>query len=140
MMDWISKKNILIVGLGLMGGSYARGLKRLGYRLEAIDARQSSIDYAVNAGIIDRGYAYPDETAIRKADVIIGPVGMVIADSMLGEITPAMAQAVAQADAVRIMIPFNSCDNYIAGVADFNTARLIQDALGQLKKILSNWD
>jgi hypothetical protein len=65
---------------------------------------------------------------------------MVIADSMLGEITPAMAQAVAQADAVRIMIPFNSCDNYIAGVADFNTARLIQDALGQLKKILSNWD
>jgi prephenate dehydrogenase len=78
--------------------------------------------------------------ASRKADVIIGPVGMVIADSMLGEITPAMAQAVAQADAVRIMIPFNSCDNYIAGVADFNTARLIQDALGQLKKILSNWD
>lgn len=71
MMNWISSKNILIVGLGLMGGSYAKGLSRLGFHVEAIDKNQSSIDYAVAHGIIDRGYAYPDETAIRKADVMI---------------------------------------------------------------------
>ena len=71
MMNWISEKNILIVGLGLMGGSYAKGLSRLGFHVEAIDSRQASIDYAVEHGIIEKGYAYPDETAIRKADVMI---------------------------------------------------------------------
>ena len=71
MKGWISKDNILIVGLGLMGGSYARGLKRLGYRIEAIDTRRESIDYALQNDIIDEGFCYPDETAIRKADVII---------------------------------------------------------------------
>ena len=71
MMNWISRKNILIVGLGLMGGSYAQGLSKLGFHVEAIDKKQSSIDYAEAAGIIDRGWSYPDEMAIRKADVII---------------------------------------------------------------------
>ena len=44
----------------------------------------------------------PVVVACRKADVIIGPIGIVIADSLLGEVTPQMALAVAQADAVRI--------------------------------------
>ena len=76
--------------------------------------------------------------ACRKAQIIIGPIGMVIANAMLGEITPAMALAIADADAKRIMIPFTSCDNYIAGVSDSNTGKLIQDALAQLKKLLLN--
>ena len=76
--------------------------------------------------------------ASRKADIIIGPVGMVIADAMLGEITPAMARAIAEAGAKRIMIPFNSCDNYIAGTSGLGTGRLIQDALNELKNSLTN--
>ena len=48
----ISKK-ILIVGLGLLGGSYARVLKRFGFHISAITKEQSSIDYALNEGIID---------------------------------------------------------------------------------------
>ncbi len=71
MMNWISKNNILIVGLGLMGGSVAKGLKRLGFHVEGIDCSQAAIDFAVSNGIVDCGYAYPDEVAIRKADVII---------------------------------------------------------------------
>ena len=73
----------------------------------------------------------------RKADVIIGPIGMIIADAMLGEITPAMACAIAQAEAARIMIPFSSCDNYIVGVSDFSTGRLMEDAVTQLEKTLA---
>ena len=73
----------------------------------------------------------------RKADVIIGPVGMVIADAMLGEITPDIARSIAQADARRIMIPFSSCDNYIAGVSDFSMGKLIADAIAQLKKYVA---
>ena len=53
----------------------------------------------------------------RRADVIVGPLGIVIADSLLGEITPAMAVAVSQSSAVRILIPMNLCDNVIAGIA-----------------------
>lgn len=70
----------------------------------------------------------------RKADVIVGPIGIVIADSLLGEITPKMALAVAQSPAKRILIPFNHCDNIIAGVSDFNTSALIQAAIEALKK------
>ena len=73
----------------------------------------------------------------RKADIIIGPVGMVIADAMLGEITPMIALSIAQSDAKRIMIPFNSCDNYIAGVSDFSTGHLIADAVNRLKRYLT---
>ena len=72
--------------------------------------------------------------ACRRADYIIGPVGIVIADAMLGEITPTMARAVAQANARRILIPFSNCFNYIAGVSDFSTGRLVDDALKELKK------
>lgn len=69
----------------------------------------------------------------RMADVIIGPVGMVIADAMLGEITKEMACAIAQSPAKRIMIPFNNCNNYIAGTAEISTGRLIADAVSRIK-------
>ena len=67
------------------------------------------------------------------ADVIIGPIGMVIADAMLGEITPDMARAIAQSPAKRIMIPFNNCDNYVAGTSDISTGKLIADAVAKLR-------
>ncbi len=73
--------------------------------------------------------------ACRKADVIIGPMGIIIADAMLGEITPAMALAVTQSDAKRILIPFRHCDNFIVGVKDFSTGKLIAEAVEHLKEI-----
>ena len=76
--------------------------------------------------------------ASKQADVIIGPIGIVVADSMLGEITPVMAKAVAQSKAKRILIPFNNCQNYIAGVGDLNTGKLVDDAISYLKKLLDN--
>lgn len=76
--------------------------------------------------------------ASKQANIIIGPIGIVVADSMLGEITPVMAKAVAQSNAKRILIPFNSCQNYIAGVGDLNTGKLVDDAISYLKKILDN--
>ena len=65
----------------------------------------------------------------RRADVIMGPVGIVIADSLLGEITPAMAKAVGQSPAKRILIPVNHCDNIVVGVPDLNITALIQEAV-----------
>ena len=80
----------------------------------------------------------PVVVACRKADVIIGPVGIVIADSLMGEITDKMAVAIARADAVRILIPINKCDNLIAGVTNLNAGALIDDAISKLHSIAGN--
>lgn len=74
--------------------------------------------------------------ACKMADVIIGPVGIVIADAMLGEITETIAQSVAKAKATRILIPFNMCDTLIAGIADANTGSLIDAAMQSLRSVI----
>ena len=66
----VSKK-ILIVGLGLLGGSYAKVLKRFGFHISAITLEQSSIDYALRESMIDEGSTYPDERLIGEADLVI---------------------------------------------------------------------
>lgn len=78
----------------------------------------------------------PVLTACRRADVIIGPIGIVIADSLLGEISASMAIAVGQADAVRILIPLCKCENLVAGITAPSTAALISDAMAKLRGIL----
>ena len=70
----------------------------------------------------------------RRADVIIGPVGIVIADALLGEVTPRMAVAVGQSAAKRILIPVNHCANFIAGVADMSVGRLGDSVVTELEK------
>ncbi len=65
------KHNILIVGLGLLGGSYAKALKKQGFTVNAITRSQRSIDYALENKIIDEGAANVDETLLQKADVIV---------------------------------------------------------------------
>ena len=66
----ISQK-VLIVGLGLLGGSYARALKRFGFHVSAITKEQSSIDYAIGEGIIDEGSTELDKRIIGEADLVI---------------------------------------------------------------------
>lgn len=79
----------------------------------------------------------PVIVASSRADVIIGPVGIVIADAMLGEITPAMAQAIGKSEAVRILIPMNKCENIIAGVRLNSVTALIEDAVSKLGEIIA---
>jgi len=71
----------------------------------------------------------------RNADIIVGPVGIVIADAMLGEVTPAMALAVGQSDAKKLLIPINHCSNIIVGVADLNIRGLIREAVERIKEL-----
>lgn len=66
----VSKK-ILIVGLGLLGGSYAKVLKRFGFHISAITKEQSSIDYAIKEKIIDEGSIELDKRMIGDADIVI---------------------------------------------------------------------
>lgn len=66
-----TNKKILIVGLGLLGGSYAKALKRFGFHVSAITLEQSSIDYALKENIIDEGSTELDEGIIGSADLVI---------------------------------------------------------------------
>ena len=65
----------------------------------------------------------------RSADAIIGPVSIVIADSMCGEVTPKMAVAVGQSSAKRVLIPVNRCNNYLVGAANLPVSHLVQEAV-----------
>lgn len=78
----------------------------------------------------------PVIVACRKADIIIGPIGIIIADSLVGEITPQMAISVGQANAVRILLPLNKCDNLVAGVTDLSTATILEDVILKVKGII----
>ena len=70
-MKLIKKVNILIVGLGLIGGSYAKGFKRLGFEVSAITKDKSSVDYALKHGIIDYGTTEIEPEIIGNADIVI---------------------------------------------------------------------
>ena len=74
--------------------------------------------------------------ACRKADVILGPMGIVIADALMGEVTPEMAKAVGQSEGVRILLPSDKCSTLVAGVADTGMTALIRDAMDKLASLL----
>lgn len=73
----------------------------------------------------------------RKADLIVGPIGIVIADSLLGEVTPRMAMAAGQSDAKRVLIPVSHCNTFVAGVPELPVSRLIQDAVEQIRALVT---
>ena len=73
--------------------------------------------------------------ACRTAQIIVGPFGIATADAMLGEISPAMANAVASSSAYRVLIPMNLCNTYIAGVAS-GSAAILEDAINHIKALV----
>lgn len=133
--------NILIIDA--QGGGIGRQLvaaikKRFpGQTVTAVGTNSAAASAMLKAGA---DQAATGENAVvvccRNADLIIGPVGIVIADSLLGEITPAMAVAVGQSRAKRILIPVNQCDNYIVGVPDLTLARLIEGVIKEVEKYI----
>lgn len=86
-------------------------------------------------------YAATGENAVvvgcRKSDVIIGPVGIAIADSMHGEITPVMAAAVGQSEAKKLLIPMNQCNNVIVGVKNTSMSYMIEAVIEQLRECVT---
>ena len=67
--------------------------------------------------------------ACRKADIIIGPIGIVIADALMGEISPAMAVAVGQSAAKKVLVPVNQCCSVVAGVGSQTRLQLVDEAV-----------
>lgn len=77
----------------------------------------------------------PVLVACRKADVIVGPIGILAADSLMGEITPAMAVAIGQSEAKKLLLPVNHCGNLVAGTQSLSLSKLMEEAVELLRSI-----
>ena len=69
----------------------------------------------------------------RDADVIAGPIGILAADSLLGEVTPAMALAVGQSPARKLLLPVNHCNNVVVGTQSMTLSKLMDEAVELLR-------
>ena len=133
--------NILVIDGqgGQLGGQIIKSLKS---NFEDVDITAIGTNATATATMLKAGASQaatgenPVVVASKKADIIIGPIGIVIADAMLGEITPKMAVTVGQADATRILLPMNKCDNLVAGVSDITMTAIVEDAIGKVKALL----
>lgn len=133
--------NILIVDGqgGQLGGQLIKSLKT---NFENVNIMAVGTNATATATMLKAGAnraatgENPVIVACRKVDVIIGPIGIVIADSLFGEITPQMAVAIGQANAVRILLPVNKCDNIVAGIGEVSTSAILDDVILKVKKIL----
>ena len=132
--------NILVIDGqgGQLGSSLIKAInERIGdYDITAVGTNANATAAMMKAGAKKGATGEnPVVVASKKADVIIGPIGIVISDSMLGEITPKMAAAVGKSDAVRILIPVNKCENIVAGVPAVSVSVLIEDAVKRLSEL-----
>ena len=77
----------------------------------------------------------PVLVACRTADVIVGPIGILAADALLGEITPAMAAAVGRSGAKKLLLPVNQCSNIVVGTQNLSLSRLMDEAVELLRSL-----
>ena len=78
----------------------------------------------------------PVIVACKDADVIIGPIAIVSADSLLGEITPAMAVAIGQSKALKLLLPVSHCDNQVVGVKNLTMSEMAKETVTKLEELL----
>ena len=113
--------------------------RNLNVELIAIGTNATATAQMIKAGA-SRGATGENPVIVgcRNADFIIGPIGIAVADSMLGEITPHMAAAVGSSPAKRIFIPINTCGNYVVGIVNKGIKAYIAEAVDFLQASLDN--
>jgi dihydrodipicolinate reductase len=123
--------NIVIIdgNGGRMGKLIIEHLKRVhpDVELTAVGTNSIATSVMVKAGA-DVGATGENAVIVasRRADIIVGPIGIVIADSLHGEITPEMAKAVGQSEAEKILVPVNRCNHHIVGLGDSSMSDLVR--------------
>lgn len=126
---------------GRMGAQLVEGLKNAvpAACITAVGTNAIATSAMVRAGA---SQAATGENAVvvnsRRADIIAGPLGIVMADSLLGEITPAMAAAVAQSEAFKVLLTVNRCNHVVVGVQDLSMGQLISQAVQRISQLCSS--
>jgi len=138
-----TEKNMKILVIDGQGGNIGRQIvKMIGERFPSVEITAVGTNSVATSNMMKGGQvsaATGENAAVvgcRSADVIVGPIGITVADALLGEITPKMAVAVGQSRAVKILIPLNRCETLVAGVKNVSTSVLLDDALDKIGEIM----
>lgn len=127
---------------GKLGKTLVENIKKFFPHLEimAVGTNSAASDVMRRAGA-DRVATgdNPVIVACRSAQIIVGPIGIAIADALMGEISPAMANAVASSNAYRVLIPMNLCSTYVAGV-DKKSSAILDDAMAHIRSLLEGME
>lgn len=122
---------------GRLGAQIIEGLRKAGlsnaHSIIAVGTNALATSGMINAGA-DQGATGENAVMVqcRSADVIIGPIGITLADAMLGEITPQMAVAVGASDAHRVLIPSEKCSTSIIGISPMTRKQQIDACVAQV--------
>lgn len=133
--------NILIIDGqgGKIGSMVVSLLKKVMPHQEVIAVGTNSIATSamLKAGA-DKGASGENPVVVnsRTADIIVGPLGIAVANSMLGEVTPKMAEAVGESSAKKLLIPTNSCNNIVLGTETLSLSELVLIAVDRISKII----
>ena len=122
------------MGAALVSQCKAAGL---GVQIIAVGANSAATAAMLKAGA-DAGATGENPVIVnsRDADIIIGPIGIVMANALLGEITPAMAVAVGSSSAQKILIPSNQCHQFVAGCQELPLGAYIREVVERVDQML----
>ena len=125
------RKILIIDGQGgQIGSQLIKSIIEYDVEIMAVGTNSTATNAMLKAGAKNGATGEnPVIVGCKTADIIIGPIGIVIADSLYGEITPKMAIAVGQSNAKKILIPINKCDNIIVWVNDLSLTVMIKNVL-----------
>lgn len=127
---------------GRLGAQIIEGLRKAGlshpHTIIAVGTNALATSAMINAGA-DLGATGENPVAVqcRYADIIVGPIGITLADAMLGEVTPLMAAAVGRSAAQRILLPSDRCQTSVVGVPPMTRRQLVDAAVEQILQAVS---
>lgn len=127
---------------GRLGAQIIEGLRKAGlsdrHTMTAVGTNALATSAMISAGAT-QGATGENAACVqcRSADVIIGPIGISLADGMLGEITPRMAAAVGASAATRVLLPSDRCGTYVVGTTPMSRKQLIDAAVALVLSLCS---
>lgn len=122
---------------GRLGAQIIEGLRKAGitdkHAIVAVGTNSLATSGMIGAGA-DQGATGENAVVVqcRKADVIAGPIGITLADAMLGEVTPRMAVAIGQSDAARVLLPSDRCETFVVGTIQLTRKQLVDAAVSKI--------
>ena len=98
-------------------------------------ATSNMMKAGADAGASGEGAVLYNISCCEKTDVIVGPVGIILGNALHGEVSPAIASAVSQSPAMKILVPSNKCSLYMAGVEQKPLTEYIADAVRKIAEL-----
>lgn len=133
-------KTVIIDGQGgRLGALLTAAILKAGLDCEicAIGTNALATSAMLKAGAVNAATGEnPVIVACRDADVIMGPIGIIAADSLLGEVTPKMALAVGQSKAVKLLLPVSHCTNRVVGIKNMSMPEMTNAAVESLAELI----